>query len=366
MVRVDAVRLEPVSLWREVTGELRSPLRSRIAAEYEGRVLVCDLQPGDEVKANQEIASLDPAPANIARDRAKAEAKVKAGVVSQRKAELAQAERELENFTRLRRENSATQTELDRAQTNVDTLRAQIAQAEGDADVAAADLAEAERRVAKMVIRAPFAGRVVARAAQPGEWLSRGDTVMELVNLDRIEAWLDVPESLVDALRAPEATVRVRVSALREPSSEGGLTARTMELEAPVTALVPIADPLSRLVPVRVLLENPGGRLTPGMSVTGLVPLSATDMRLTVHKDAILRDDGGEYVYGALGNKAIPFRLRTRFAVGDRLVVEGEGLFPGLSAIVEGNERLYPTAGVMIQNAPAEQPGATSGGGSVN
>ncbi len=361
MVRVDAVRLEPVSLWREVTGELRSPLRSRIAAEYEGRVLVCDLQPGDEVKANQVIATLDPSAAGIARDRANAEVKVREGAVAERQASLAQALRELENFTRLRQENSATQTELDRAQTSVDTLTAQVAQAQGDAAVAAADLAEAERRVAKMVIRAPFAGRVVARAAQPGEWLSRGDTVMELVNLDRIEAWLDVPETLVDALREPDARLRVRVSALREPAREGGLTPRTMELEAPVTALVPVADPLSRLVPVRVLLDNPGGRLTPGMSVTGLVPLSTTEARITVHKDAILRDDGGEYIYGALDGKAIPFRVRTRFAVGERLVVDGDGLFPGLNAIVEGNERLYPTAGVMIQDAPragATPPGA--------
>ena len=117
-----------------------------------------------------------------------------------------------------------------------------------------------------------------------GQWVDEGGGVVELVALTEIEAWLDVPERLIDRLTEGESTVRVRVTATGE------------EVDAEVIAVVPEADELSRLFPVRVAMDNADQRLKPGMSVIGLTPTGITEPSLTVPKDALLRDDAGEFL----------------------------------------------------------------------
>jgi len=82
----------------------------------------------------------------------------------------------------------------------------------------------------------------------------------------------------------------------------------------------------SRLFPIRVAIPNPGELAQPGMTVVGMVPVGRKMPRLTIHKDAILRDDAGEFVYFDAGGMAMPARVRTRFSIGDRVVIDdGDG-----------------------------------------
>ena len=145
-----------------------------------------------------------------------------------------------------------------------------------------------------------------------------------------IDAWLDVPENLLPRLQSANVDAQIRVRSTGEVYS------------APVSAIVPEADRMSRLFPVRVRLENPDGELRPGLSIVGLAPTGARQEMLTIHKDALRRDDGGAFVYFDAEGIAAAARIRVLFAEGDRLVITSPALQPGSEIVTEGNERLFP------------------------
>lgn len=365
LVVLDPVKSEMLQQWRRVTGELAAPSRSRLAAEEPGRVLTLTVEPGAEVRFDETIATLDTRLVEIEKLRAEAEVKVREGFAKERRAQLALAQRDLARFERLRAEGSANESELDTARTRVDTINAQIEQADAEVERAQAELSEIITRIEKMTIKAPFAGRVIRKSTEVGEWLQVGAPVCELVALDQLDAYIDVPESLVDQLRKPEATIRVRVPAIRVAPEDDPDSLAPFEINSAVTAIIPDADPISRLVPVRVRFDNPEERAKPGMTVEGFVATSEQLQQLTIHKDAVLRDDAGEFVYFDGGGQAIPARIRTIYAIaGNRVVIESQSLRPGMQVIIEGNERLYPTQPITPRNAPqstgqsTDQPGA--------
>lgn len=372
-VVLDEVRLEQIEQWREVTGELRAARRSVLAAQEEGLVVEVAVEAGDEVRAGQVVARLDDTRARIDVDRATALVAVRAAEVDEARAALEQALRNHGRIEESFQRASASRQELDDAGTVVAATQARLARAEADLQSAQADLARARKRLADMEIASPFAGRIIEKRTEAGQWVIPGDAILEVVALDWIDAWLDVPEALVEHVSAPGATVQIRVLALAS-----GRPASAAEMhEAPVAAVIPSADRLSRLFPIRVRLDNRapgdaggsegspwGGRLRPGMSVVGLVRAGERRPTLTVHKDAILRSDTGAYVYMDAGGVAAVARVEPLFAVGDgqRLAVRSDMLRPGARVVIEGNERMFPGQPLMPVGGPPAAGAAGPGG----
>lgn len=355
-VKVDPARTEVVDLRREVTGELRAQHRSLIAAQQPGLVVELRLEEGDPVAAGQVLARLDDTLTKLAVAREEANILTRKAVITERESQLERAKRDRARVDDLTARASASANEADDARTNVNLTEARIAQARAELASAESELALAKERLKQMTVTAPFAGRVVRKSTEVGQWLQAGAPVVEIVSLEHVEARLDVPEALVGRLAGSseasgEIMVRVRVRALGT------------EVDAMVTQIVPDADPLSRLFPVRVRLTNDGERLKPGMSVIGLVPTGQREPMVTVHKDGLLRDDAGDYLYFEAGGVAAVARVRALYAVGDRVVLEaGARLPPGAKVIVEGNERLFPGQPLNIVGAGgAPRAGAEAG-----
>ncbi|MEL6328549.1 MAG: efflux RND transporter periplasmic adaptor subunit [Planctomycetota bacterium] len=363
-VRVDAARIEPVAAQRRVTGEIRSLKRALIAAQVEGLVLAIDLDEGDLVSEGEIIARLDDELAQRDRDAALGRLHSAQAIAEQRTAEAERADRDLQRVESIATRGSANETELDAATTASRVAIARAAEAAADVEVAQADLARWSRILADKTIRAPFTGRVVRKETEIGEWLAEGDPVVELVSLTDLEARIDVPEHLLSLLEAVEDEVPVNVPGLQTQTSDGLIVGR-------VIGVIPSADPLARLFPVRISLPNEDGRLRPLMSVTAMVPTAAVSTRLTINKDALLRDDGGSFVYMAAPtpgstdggpsagptHQAVPMRVDVLFAAGSRLVVREGALPPGALLLVEGNERVFPTQPlILLEPPPAAQP----------
>jgi RND family efflux transporter MFP subunit len=248
--------------------------------------------------------------------------------------------------------------EIDQARTDLQAAEARLAAAEADVVLSEVLVDLAETRLEDMVVKAPFAGRVVRRNAEAGQWLGGGDPVAEIVSLETVEAWIDVPERLVARLTQEGSRVRVRIPATGD------------EVEAVSFTIVPDADPRSRLFPVRIVLENAEERLRPGMSALGLTPTGVTEAMLTVHKDAMLRDDAGEFVYFAVpgqegGYAAAPARVTRMFGAGDRVAIRAGAIPPGAMVVVEGNERMFPMQPLNILNMPEESARGQSADGAA-
>jgi RND family efflux transporter MFP subunit len=335
-VVVDTARLESAEQYREVVGELRALRRALLAAEEEGLVVEFDLREGDAVAAGQVIARLRDLRAEMEVRRAQADLAARRASLAERTADLERARRDLTRIDELSLRGSAAQSELEDRRTAVSVAEARRDFA--DAEIASADaaLSLAQDHLERRIVKAPFAGFVVARRTEVGQWVRQGDPVLELIALDRVEARLNVPEAFIANLQSSAGAVRIRIQATGEI------------LNAPVAAIIPEADPLSRLFPVRLELENTANRLRPGMSIVGLIAAGKHEPTLTIHKDAILRDDAGEFVFfsagpeGGAGGPAGVARIQTLFPLGQRVAVRSSTLRPGMAIVVEGNERLAP------------------------
>lgn len=346
-VRVDVARSEPIETWRESTGQIRASRRSVLAAEEEGLVAQMLVREGDKVDSGQVIARLDDKRAALELRRAEAVLKSVEAVVAEREALVDNARRDLERVQQTYDRGGGNEREIDQARTSLQAAEARLAAARADVVLNEVLVDLAGTRLEDMTVRAPFAGRIVRRSAEVGQWLGGGDAVAEIVSLETVEAWIDVPERLVARLNEDGGRVRVRIPATGD------------EVEATSFTVVPDADPRSRLFPVRIVLENPDERLRPGMSAMGLTPTGVTEPTLTVHKDAMLRDDAGEFVYFAVPGEGgsymgAPARVTRLFAAGDRVAIRAGALPPGAMVVVEGNERMFPMQPLNILNLPKD------------
>jgi RND family efflux transporter MFP subunit len=348
MVVLDPVQVGPVEQWRQVTGELRAIRRASVASRQAGQVVDLLLEEGGQVRAGDVIARLDDSLATleVARSRAQLAADEAAALVAGR--ELERWTRDWQRYEKLEGGGTVSASEIDQVRAQVAVGGARVQQAQADVGRSRAALALAEESLAQRTIRAPFDGRVVRKMTDVGQWVAEGGPVAEIMVMDELEARLDVPEALASRLREGDSAVRIR------------LTALWTEVTGTVRSVMPGADDLSRLFPVRVVLRNDGS-LRPGMSIVGLLATGQQGPAMTVHKDGILRDDAGEFLYWDAGGVAMVARIKTLFAVGDRVAVQAS-LPPTAKVIVHGNERImFPGQPIMDTRA---SPGGAGGPGS--
>ncbi len=236
-----------------------------------------------------------------------------------------------------------------------------IQQAEARLDAQQKEIDRLNDEVAQHKITAPFDGYVTEEHTEVGQWIAKGDPVVEVVELDTVEVEVHVPESCLSQLHV-EITATVTIGALPGES-----------WQQPVTAIVPKADVRSRSFPVKVRLKNrpgPGGvLLKPGMFARVTLPVASTPQALLVPKDAVVLGGTKPVVFvmdptpkgppsknptphGSLPDgtaRKVPVELGE--AVDDLIEVRGP-LKPGDLVVVEGNERLSPGQPLIVVRPP--------------
>lgn len=143
-------------------------------------------------------------------------------------------------------------------------LQAQVRQAR-------AARAEAESVLADLTIRAPAAGVVVARAREPGEVVSAGAPLLELVDLDQLYLKVYVAEAQIGKLRLG-LPAQIYTDAFPDQPFEA--TVRTISSRAEFTPKeVQTPDERVKLVyAVKLYLKsNPDHRLTPGLPADAVI-----------------------------------------------------------------------------------------------
>ena len=343
-VVVERAELRLVQPRREVTGEVRAVRESTVASREAGLVVSLAVEAGQRVERGAVLARLDDALAKADVDEARARHDASLAAVEAREAGVVRAQRDFDRLLALG--ESASEKEVLDARSDLVIGEANLAAARAAAAADTAALNRALQRLDDLTITAPFTGVVTRKATEVGEWVGTGDALVDLLDLGMLDAWLNVPESLLAPLQSAGGVAQIRVRA----------TGRVYE--GRVSAVVPRADELARLFPVRVRIKNKDGALKPGMSIVGLAPTGQQREMLTVPKDAVLTRDTGTFVYFNAGGVSAPATVRVLFAVGDRLVVDAPSLTPGAEVVVEGNERLFP--GLPLRIEPARDGAAVS------
>lgn len=322
VARVVVAAVEPAAFGDRfsISGTLTAEREARLSARADGLVAHVHVDAGDHVDAGQVLMELDTAVARQSLLRSRAEAAEAAAAVREAERLVAEAER-------LVAHQAIAATELGSRTAALDLARA-------SAESADASAREQREIVSRHALPAPFAGVVAAKLAEAGEWVARGTPVLWLVATDRVRLDLHVPQERYRQIDG-DAQVHVFADALADTP-----------LPARIGARVPVTDPGARTFLLRLLVDDPEGRLLPGTSARAEISLARADARaVAISRDALLRQPDGShgiYVVDDEGERPIARRhvVRILHDQGDRIAVTGDGVAPGDRVVVRGNEGL--------------------------
>jgi membrane fusion protein (multidrug efflux system) len=251
---------------------------------------------------------------------------------------------------------SAAEAQLELARLNLERLRGLSAEgiiAQADYDRAAAEHKQAEARVGEIkatiqrkTIRTPFAGILGIRQVNLGQYLTGGDPVVPLQSLDPIYVNFSVPQQQVGKL---ERGGDVRVSLEGMPGTA---------FDGRITAVDSIVDEATRNVQAQATLDNPDGKLRPGMFVEVQVGLGAQSTVVALPASAVSYAPYGDsvFVVGDLkGQDGQSYRgvsqqfVKLAGTRGDQVAV-AEGLQPGAEVVSSGVFKLRNGAAVRVNN----------------
>lgn len=307
-VQVAHARVRQLAPVVNATGLVQSRAAADLAAAVPGR-LQWVAEPGTAVESGELVARLDTRELSLA--RAEQAARVTRAEVNRKN-----LERELE---RLRASGPAvSRFDVDQAKSNRDL-------AEADLQVARALLAQTDDQLARSRLTAPFQGVVASRTRRAGEEVSRGETVVRLVNPDELEIRLYLPLRHVRAI---------------QPGHVVNVTTDQRQFTAAVTTIVPAGDPRSQSFEVLIKAPSVAGLLAPGNTVRVELPLGAPQKHLSVPRDALVIRAEGLYVYRVSAEmRAERISVTAGVADGDWVAVDGD-LQAGDQVIVRGAELL--------------------------
>ncbi len=322
--------------------------RATVAAKITARVNQIFAEEGMRVHEGQVLALLDDSDARVRLASAKADRDATAASLADLQVNLANAERELRRTQELQKSGVSAEQALDLARTNVDSLRARIALVKEQVHAAEARIRVVQQDVENSIVRAPFAGMVVSKDAQPGEMVSPisaggGFTrtgIATVVDMNSLEIEVDVNESYIARVEPGQPVVAV-LDAYPE-----------WQIPATVRTIIPTADRQKATVKVRIAFDKLDPRILPdmGVKVTFLSEERAGRQgnSVLVPRDAV-REEGGKQVVFLYHDGCVERRaVRLGMARGNDQVVIA-GLSEGDQVVVRGFEGLREGQRVEIK-----------------
>jgi len=317
----------------DATGYVVARRMATVSAKVTGKVREVLIEEGQHVQAGEVLATLDPVDAAAQRELAESQlaaARSQAGGVEAR---LREAEAQARRLGSLVKQQLVSQSQYEQALAQRDALRAELTTARRNAGVAADQLRIARLGVDHTVVRAPFAGVVIAKAAQEGEIISPlsaggGFTrtgIGTIVDMDSLEVEVDVGEQYIGRVK-PGMPVQATLNAYPD-----------WKIPAHVIAIVPAADRGKATVKVRIALDEKDERIVPemGVAVSFLEKPQAADASapplrgVRVPAAAIAERDGGDVAFVVAGEGEVELR---EVEVGRALGTNDKQVLSGLSA----------------------------------
>jgi membrane fusion protein (multidrug efflux system) len=310
-VEVAAVAKRPISASYAGTANLEAPGEAQVVAKTSGVLLQLLAEEGDQVKAGQVLARIDPDRPRLEMERARATV------------------RKLEN--NYRRSQELLASKLVSAEAS-DQIRYDL-----EAARAAYELAQLELSYTSIV--APIDGVIAQRSVKQGNLIQLNSSLFRIVDNSRLEAVLNVPERDLATMK-PGLAVRMSADAMPGKVFEGV-----------IDRVSPVVDGGSGTF--RVVTAFSGGQgLRPGMFGRIEVVYDQRADALTVPRAALLEDAGETAVFAVREAKAVRVPIEVGHMSGE-LVEVRKGLTEGEQVVTAGKITLRDGAAVEVLNPPA-------------
>ena len=246
----------------DASGYVVARRMATVSAKITGKVREVFIEEGMRVEQGQVMATLDPVDADAQRALSAAQLEQSRTQVANIQAQLKQAEADARRLHTLVGQQLVSRSQYDQAVAARDALRAQLQAAQRGVGVAGRSLTIADNGVDNTIVRAPFAGVVTAKAAQPGEIVSPLATggftrtgIGTIVDMDSLEVEVDVGEAYIGRVQA-KMPAEVVLNAYPD-----------WRIPAEVIAIIPAADRGKATVKVRVAMKVKDARIVPDMGV---------------------------------------------------------------------------------------------------
>ncbi len=321
------------------------PLRQEaLVPRVPGRIEHIAVEEGDRVEEGQEVARLDQrdyrlalreADANLAAARANA----RLAAIGVESATTRQG-----RMKALADAGAIAATEMDKVVDGRRMGEAQSSAAEAQVQLAEVGLAAARTKIADTVLHAPFAGVVIKRLLDEGSFCGMSPetaAVMVVADLSVVKVQGSVGERELHLVRR-DLPARVTVDARPGEVFEGV-----------VEVVSPMVDPRSRTASVTVRVDNPEGRLQPGMAARLEVSLGAREAIALPHEALVRAGEGEAAEVFVVDREGRARRREVRVGARHGAHVEiVEGLEPG-ERVVRSNQALL-TDGDLLAVEPRE------------
>ena len=325
------VQSRDVPIFRSGIGTAAATQSVTVKARVDGQLDSVGYTEGQDVKAGQVIARLDPRTLRAQLEQAQAQK-------AKDEAQLNNARVDLRRYTQLIAEEASTQQQLD-------TQRALVAQLEAALKNDDAQINYAQVQLSFTTITAPISGRVGARLVDPGNIVHASDAngLVVINQIDPISVVFTLPEEAFQ-------DINKALHASREPLVVQAFPRSGNELigTGKLVLLNNQIDTASGTVQLKASFANPNRTLWPGQYVNVRLMLGLQTGALTIPAAAVQRSQDGTYVY-AVGDDGKTVRTQPIQVarIQDGLAIVAAGLAAGQRVVLDGQYKLKPGATIV-------------------
>jgi multidrug efflux system membrane fusion protein len=341
-VSVAAARLEDVPILLSGIGTVQAYNVVAVKSRVDGEIMQVLFREGQDVKAGDALAIIDPRPfqAQLAQAqamRAKDQATLEGALADQSR------------YATLVLKDFASRQQVDQQKALVEQTRGQLLADE-------AQIAYAQTQLGYTTIRSPLTGRVGIRQIDQGNFVHASDNspLVTITQLQPISVVFALPAGAVAASKLTPGQVSVPVAAYG-PDDSTKLDEGTVEL---VDTAV---DPSTGTIKLKASFPNSALRLWPGNFVNGRLTVAIRKAALTIPAAALRHGPRGDFVWIARADGTVISKSITAGqAAGGRVMVES-GLDKGAQVVTEGHFRLEDNTRIEVikppqANTPASKP----------
>ena len=308
-VRIKQVNLESLSIQSTYVGYLLPNKRVLMRSEIDGVIEKIDFEEGDEITKGKRLVDISTKEHRL---------KLKIAITDSNLADI-----NIKRDKKLAAQNLIPNAQLDQTKTR--------------AESASLNKELAEISLNKSLISSPLKGTIKTRHIKVGEFVRKGDKLVEILDIDRILVKVNIPEQEILSIQVGQ-NVEVALYIMEKKTFLGRV--KNIGLEA---------DSSNRTFPVEISVDNKERQLRAGMLARATFTKNVDQDQIVIPRHTVLERDQGRVVYVFEDGKAFRRDITIGLSQLDQVQVV-QGLNKGELIVVEGHTKLTDGEEVNVVN----------------
>ncbi|SEJ54849.1 MdtA/MuxA family multidrug efflux RND transporter periplasmic adaptor subunit [Achromobacter sp. NFACC18-2] len=329
-VRIATATQQDIDIFLRSLGTVTAYNTVTVRSRVSGELVDVAFQEGQQVKAGDLLAQVDPRAFQVALDQAR-------GTQMQNLAQLENAKRDLQRYQALYKQDSI-------ARQQVDTQAALVRQYEGAVKSDQANVDNAKLQLDYARITAPISGRLGLRQVDRGNLVSSSDTngLVVITQTQPISVVFTLPETQLPDVRAELAAGKTLTVDAYDRADTRRIATGTLE------TLDNQIDVATGTLKLKARFDNTDDALFPNQFVNVRLHVLTRKNVTAIPTAAVQQGSAGAFVFLVQPDDTIAVRQVKLGAINSGMVAVNEGLQPGDRVVTEGTDRLRAGAKVEI------------------